>query len=377
MNDCPICSRPTLQYAFTDNLENRYLECRTCKLIINSMQIGIEASSGGIGNQSTQIESIPDLLHQLDSINPGSDVNLVLPYWPWEQGGGVEAQPFNFVLSLETIYRLLNSHFFESVAFKVINERQIAISARKKFSNIFRVSFIVPAYNEESSVEGVVRGLLDLRLEGCEKELIIVESNSNDSTRSIVSEFETFPNVRVIYQGSARGKGNAVREGIAQATGDFICIQDADDEYDLRDYLNLIPALILEGKSFVLGSRHARYWWKMRSFESQKVLSLILNGGQLFFTFLINFVTRCQMSDPFTMFKLFRRDAISGITFVSNRFDLDFEIVIKLINAGHIPYEIPVNYRSRSFRQGKKVRMLRDPITWIRALYTFGVKKQI
>ena len=80
------------------------------------------------------------------------------------------------------------------------------------------------------------------------------------------------------------------------------------------------------------------------------------------------------MKDPFTMYKVFRRDCINGLVFDSNRFDFDFELVIKLIRKGYSPLEIPVNYRSRSYKEGKKVRVFRDPLTWIIALlkYRFG-----
>jgi hypothetical protein len=113
----------------------------------------------------------------------------------------------------------------------------------------------------------------------------------------------------------------------------------------------------------------------MRKFADQPVHAFVLNGGHLFFTGLVNAFYGVWLRDPFTMYKVFRRDCIEGIHFESNRFDFDFEILIKLIRRGFRPIEIPVNYRSRSFLEGKKVRMFADPITWIKAIVKFRFVK--
>jgi hypothetical protein len=141
-------------------------------------------------------------------------------------------------------------------------------------------------------------------------------------------------------------------------------IQDADLEYDLNDYDSLLEPLVNNRALFVLGARHGGRW-KMRQFTEQQGLSTFLNAGHVFFTTLINVLYRQQMSDPFTMFKLFRRDCLYGLEFACRRFDFDHELVIKLVRKGYRPLEIPVNYRSRSFKEGKKVRLIWDPLTWL------------
>ena len=103
----------------------------------------------------------------------------------------------------------------------------------------------------------------------------------------------------------------------------------------------------------------------MRHFTEQKSVSTALNFGHLFFTGVINVLYRQKMRDPFTMFKVFHRDCLYGLEFECNRFDFDHELVIKLVRKGYTPLEIPVNYWSRSFRQGKKVRVFRDPFGWL------------
>jgi hypothetical protein len=106
----------------------------------------------------------------------------------------------------------------------------------------------------------------------------------------------------------------------------------------------------------------------MRQFTRQHGLSLFVNLGHWFFATLINVLFFQRLRDPFTMFKVFRRDCLYALEFECNRFDFDFELLIKLIRKGCQPIELPVNYRSRSFKEGKKVRMFRDPPTWLRAL---------
>jgi hypothetical protein len=102
----------------------------------------------------------------------------------------------------------------------------------------------------------------------------------------------------------------------------------------------------------------------MRKFSDAPLLAALLNQGHSFFRTLINLVLRTDMDDPFTMFKLVRRDAFYGLDFVCNRFDFDIELVIKLVRKGYIPVELPVNYESRSFSEGKKVSVMRDGLTW-------------
>ena len=143
-------------------------------------------------------------------------------------------------------------------------------------------------------------------------------------------------------------------------------IQDADLEYDLEDYDALLEHLMAGRGAFVLGSRHGgNNVLKMRQFTGQLGLSLFLNLGHWFFATLINVLFLQRLHDPFTMFKVFRRDCLSGLEFQCNRFDFDFELLVKLIRKGYRPVELPVNYRSRSFKDGKKVRMFRDPLNWL------------
>jgi SAM-dependent methyltransferase len=236
-----------------------------------------------------------------------------------------------------------------------------------------RLSIVMPVFNERSTFPLVITQLLSKEIPGMEIEIVIVESNSTDGTRDEVRKFEGQPRVRIIFEDRARGKGHAVRSGLAHATGDFVLIQDADLEYDLNDYESLLEPLRAGRAAFVLGARHGMNGqsWKVRHFTDQVIVSHVMNLGHLFFTGLFNRVYGTRLHDPFTMFKVFRRDCLHGLTFESNRFDFDWELVGKLVRAGYMPLEIPVNYQSRSFAQGKKVSLLRDPLTWFRACFKY------
>jgi SAM-dependent methyltransferase len=237
------------------------------------------------------------------------------------------------------------------------------------------LSVVMPAYNEANSIRNAIDKVLAKKIDGLRIELIIVESNSKDGTREIVREYEGRDRVTVVLQEKPNGKGNAVREGFAHITGDYVLIQDADDEYDIADYDALIEPLQSGEAAFVLGARHGGGAWKMRQFEDQRLAAGVLNFGHWIFTTLVNLVYGLRLKDPFTMYKVFRADCLNGLTFESNRFDFDYELLIKLVRSGYIPMEIPVNYRSRSFKEGKKVNAFRDPITWLRAIVKFRFQK--
>ena len=164
-----------------------------------------------------------------------------------------------------------------------------------------------------------------------------------------------------------------MRSGLAVCTGDVVLIQDADLKYGLDDYDNLVAPLMVYRRNFIIGSRHVAKGqvWKIRQFNDSAPLAAVFNLGHVIFLTLFNVIYRQRLRDPFSMFKVFRRDCLYGLTFECNRFDFDFEIVIKLLRKGYRPLELPVNYRARSPSEGKKVSMLRDPWTWLRALLRF------
>jgi hypothetical protein len=222
------------------------------------------------------------------------------------------------------------------------------------------LSVVVPVFNEAAYVRGVLDELL-ARQFLVPHEVIVVESNSTDGTRELVQSYEGNPGLRVIYEDRPRGKGSAVRCGLAAATGTIILIQDADFEYDLEDYDALLEPILQRRTSFVLGSRSLGLDdWKVRRFAHSRVKGLLMNVAQLGFARLFNLLYQQRVTDVATMFKVFRRECIEGAEFVAERFNFDIELACTIVKNGYSPMEVPVNYVARGFDEGKKVEFRRD-----------------
>jgi glycosyltransferase involved in cell wall biosynthesis len=230
----------------------------------------------------------------------------------------------------------------------------------------------MPVFNERQTFRKAMDALLGKSIPGLEIEFIIVESNSTDGTRADVLEYSDNPRVRLILEERPQGKGHAVRMGLAEAQGDFVIIQDADLEYNIDDYDSLLEPLRQFEVGFVLGMRTSPDGsWGMRQFGERNVVSRIMNLGHLFFLTLFNVVYGQRLHDPFTMYKVMRRDCLYGLTFECDRFDFDWELTAKLVRAGYTPRELPASYESRSFKDGKKVSFFSDPLTWIVACFKY------
>ena len=268
---------------------------------------------------------------------------------------------------VQTIRRLLKSiGFLNSTE---VTGSSLALARPAAEAAGATLSVVVPVFNEAATVGPLLDALVEKTIPGIDIEVIVVESNSSDGTRSIVEQYASHPRVRLILEDRPRGKGHAVRTGLTQARGAYVLIQDADLEYDLEDYDALLEPLVAGREAFVLGSRHGgNEWWKLRKFAGQPLTSFVMNLGHQVFTMLVNVLFGQRLKDPFTMFKVFRRDCLYGLDFVCNRFDFDYELLVKLIRKGYTPVEVPVNYRSRSFDEGKKVSVIRDPLTWLAAI---------
>jgi len=259
---------------------------------------------------------------------------------------------------------------FRKIELKLTTSGMIVMAQRKHRRTIPLLSIVVPVYNEAQTFSTLMDSLLKKQLVSLNKEIIIVESNSKDGSREMVLQYANNPEVQIVLQESPQGKGNAVRAGLTQAQGDIVIIQDADLEYDINDYDALLEPLVNFQTAFVLGSRHDNAW-KMRQFNDQPGMAMLLNFGHVLFATALNILYQGKMQDPFTMYKVFRRDCLYRLHFECNRFDFDFELVTKLLRKGYDPIEIPVNYSSRSFQEGKKVSVFRDPLTWIKALVKY------
>ncbi len=313
-----------------------------------------------------------------DRLQVNGVVVVVSPPLRWTSGGALKLKPnglrpdqvFHFrSCDVETL--LLKAGFNEVLAPKYEASptmMMVHFARRAQLRPRPLLSVIVPAFNEVKTFARVISQLQKKQVAGVDLEIVVVESNSDDGTRDEVLALQGQPRIKIVLQDAPEGKGHAVREGLEHATGDLVLIQDADLEYDIEDYDALIEPLLSGRAACVLGARHGGSAWKMRQFTGQPLLAAVLNIAHWFFTAAINLCFGARLKDPFTMYKVFRRDCLHGLRFQCNRFDFDWELVIRLLQKGYTPLEIPVNYRSRPFAEGKKVSILRDPLTWLRTL---------
>jgi len=222
------------------------------------------------------------------------------------------------------------------------------------------LSVIVPVFNEEHYVAAVLDGLLGLELT-IPVEIVVIESNSTDGTRERVASYAGRDGLRIVYEDAPRGKGAAVRRGLAEVGGSIVIIQDADFEYDLDDYSALLEPILQRRTSFVLGSRSLGLEdWKVRRFASSRGKAMLMNIAQLIFAKTFNVLYQQRVTDVNTMFKVFRRDCLEGLELRADGFSFDIELACMIVKNGYGPMEVPVNYVARSFEEGKKIRFLSE-----------------
>jgi glycosyltransferase involved in cell wall biosynthesis len=212
----------------------------------------------------------------------------------------------------------------------------------------FKLSVVIPVYNEERWVREVVRRVQAVPIP---KELVIVDDCSTDGTRAILREIEAAaPNVRVILQPHNQGKGAALRTGFKHATGDVVLVQDADLEYDPAEYPRLLQPILENRADVVYGSRFRG--------ESHRVLYFWHYVANKVLTLLSNMFTNLNLTDMETCYKVFRREVLQDITLRSNRFGFEPEITAKVARRRTPPwrvYEVPISYSGRTYEEGKKI----------------------
>ncbi|MBL7150660.1 glycosyltransferase family 2 protein [Candidatus Microgenomates bacterium] len=222
-----------------------------------------------------------------------------------------------------------------------------------------KLSIIIPTYNEAQTIKEILRQVKAVRLPW-QKEIIVVDDSSTDQTPQILKKITDIKLIRHSYN---KGKGSAIRTGIKQATGDYIIIQDADLEYDPREYKLLIKPII-DGKAKVVygsrftGQRRNMFFWHW--------------VGNKFLTLVTNVLYNTTLSDMETCYKLIPRQLLISLKIKAKRFEFEPEVTAKILKQGIRIWEIPISYAGREFDEGKKISWKDGfPAFWTLIKYRF------
>jgi glycosyltransferase involved in cell wall biosynthesis len=225
----------------------------------------------------------------------------------------------------------------------------------------FLLSIIVPVFNEERTIEIVLAQLMAVPLP---KEIIIVDDHSRDATAAVLRRYTHLPNVRIIFKDCNEGKGAALHSGFAAARGSHLVVQDADLEYDPRDIPALLQPILAGDADVVYGSRFLG--------DASQDPSIAHRLGNRILTWASNCFTGLKLTDMETCYKVMRREAVQELALRQNRFGFEPEITARLARRGYRFAEVPVRYRPRGYRDGKKIGV-KDGLNALYCIVRYGL----
>ncbi|TSC91542.1 MAG: family 2 glycosyl transferase [Parcubacteria group bacterium Licking1014_17] len=223
------------------------------------------------------------------------------------------------------------------------------------------LSIIIPVYNEEKNLPEVLKRVEAVNIGDVNKEIILIDDCSKDGSRDIINSLSD-RYVKIFHEIN-KGKGTAVRNGLKKATGDFAIIQDADLEYSIENYPALLFPILSRGYDVIFGNRY---------YESNRHIYSSFYYGVRFLSFVSNIINRQKLSDIYVGYKVFNRRVINYLAgrLVSNRFAVEAEITARLRKFKIA--EVPIYYKPRSFKEGKKIRWI-DGLKGLMAVLYFGL----
>jgi glycosyltransferase involved in cell wall biosynthesis len=208
------------------------------------------------------------------------------------------------------------------------------------------ISVVIPCYNEVSTIEAILDAVRASEIP--DKEILVVDDGSTDGTREKLRSFEGQTGLRVIFHERNQGKGAALRTGFQAATGDVVIVQDADLEYDPKEYPKLLAPILAGKADVVYGSRFA-------GGESHRVLYFWHYAANKLLTLFSNMFTNLNLTDMETCYKAFRREVIQKIDLREERFGFEPEVTAKVARMGCRIYEVGISYSGRTYAEGKKI----------------------
>ncbi len=229
-------------------------------------------------------------------------------------------------------------------------------------SKVTKLSIVIPVYNEKNTLEPLVEKVKKVDLGPVEKEIILVDDASTDGSVELLEGFQqTDPSLKIFFQAANSGKGATLREGFSHTTGDYVIVQDADLEYEPKDYKKLLRALEEENVDVVYGSRFSG------NYEDMSNLHYV---GNKLLTLISNILFGVMLTDMETCYKLMPGEFIRSLKIKSARFNFEPEITAKILRSGKRIREVPISYKGRSHSEGKKITW-RDGLSAVTTLLRF------